>query len=357
MCPNSKEKLSIIKKDELLEFFKDRTIDLPQENIFLINESKSFLYRVSPYGFVKLLPEEAIPLEKTMNSIPAFSGKQQTISFSTLKKHKANLEVVYGKDNYVLHPAGRTPERSIYESRKVHKPLADNLNPGSVLDVGCGIGFFRRFTRGKFHLMVDVSEINLSNNFAPYKANGRSESIPVLDGSFDNVVSLRSLEHCQDPQTSLGELVRCAKPGGRILISCWREDWPACLSHSVWAYTNLVYFLAKAKILLKKNPKLFLDRALYKLKLKKSKSLERAVFWDKDTAQIYSRRYNRDAFEKMIEKTGAKVIKKGYCGVETPYLDVPVFLLDRFFDSEKYGLFFYFICQKPNNIKIENILH
>ncbi len=346
MCPNTKEKLSLISRTNLLEMWKNRMMELPEGDQFLINESKSFLYRFSSYGFPVLLPEESIPMEITGSSIPVALSDSQIITFETLKKHKENLEVLYRKDNYVKSPAGRTPERSAYESTAVHKVAAENLKPGSVLDVGCGIGFFRRFTQGRFHLMLDVSEVNLSYNFVPHKVNGRSECIPIHDETFDNVVSLRSLEHSQDVQTSMAELARCLKPDGVLTVACWREDWPACLKGSPWIYTNIAYFFEKAFRLAKNNPKLFVDRALYKLKLKKTKITERAVFWDKDTAKIYSRRFNRDAFQKMLEKVGLKVLKKGYCGVETPGINLPKFITDRYFDSEKYGLFFYFVCKK-----------
>ena len=346
MCPNSKEKLSLLSRNELLQLWKNRTIELPEGKHFLINESKSFLYRFSPYGFPVLLPEEAIPMGIKAEDIPVALSDSQKISFETLKKHKENLETVYRKENYLKAPAGRTPERLAYEGSAVHKPVAENLKPWSVLDGGCGLGLFRHFTRGMFHLMLDVSEKNLSYNFAPHKVLGRTECIPIRDETFDNVVSLRSLEHCQHVQTSMAELTRCLKPGGRFLVACWREDWPACLRGSPWVYTNIVYFFIKAFILAKKNPKLFVDRALYKLKLKKTKSLEEVVLWDKDTKKIFSRRFNRDAFQKMLEKVGLKVLKKRYCGVETPGINLPKFITDRYFDSEKYGHFFYFVCEK-----------
>jgi uncharacterized protein YbaR (Trm112 family) len=252
MCPNSKEKLSLLSRNELLKMWKNRTIQLPEGEHFLINESKSFLYRFSPYGFPVLLPEEAIPMKIIAEDIPVALSDSQIISFETLKKHKKNLETVYGKQNYLKDPAGRTPERLAYEGSAVHKPVAENLKPGSVLDGGCGIGLFRHFTRGMFHLMLDVSDKNLSYNFAPHKALGRTESIPIRDETFDNVVSLRSLEHCQHVQTSMAELTRCLKPGGRFLVACWREDWPACLRGSPWVYTNIVYFFIKAFTLAKK---------------------------------------------------------------------------------------------------------
>jgi len=347
MCPNTKEKLSLISRNELLEASKDICVKLPEGDQFLINESKSFLYQIAPYGFPILLPEEGIPLKIDPKAISSASSSSQKISFVTLKKHKDNLETVYRKDDYVNKPTGRKPWRDAYESSEIHTPAAENLIPGSVLDAGCGIGFFRRYTGGRFHLMFDLSQYNLSYNFAPNKVIGRTECIPIQDGSFENVVSLRSLQHCQDPKTSISELARCVKPGGRFLVAVWREDWPACLKGSPWAFTNFTYFIKKAFLLAKNNPSLFVDRALFKLKLKKTKKLEVAVFWDKDTQKVFSRRFNRDAFQKMLEDVGLKILKRGYCGIETPGSKVPKFLLKRFFDAEKYGLYCYFVCEKP----------
>jgi len=42
-------------------------------------------------------------------------------------------------------------------------------------------------------------------------------------------------------------------------------------------------------------------------------------------------------------------ISQGYCGKEFPGpLIPPMFLIDKFFNPMKYGLFFFFICEKPS---------
>jgi len=352
MCPNSREKLSLIKREELIEIFKDRIKEFPEGYEFLINESKSIFYRISETGLPILVPEEAFSAESIPESISAGEKNSKAkISFETLKKHKGNLKPVYKKLDGENTPYTELPEKIKWKSRDVHKPLADNLNPGSVLDVGGGMGLFRYFTKGRFHLNVDVTESRLNQNPAPYNVNGRSECIPVRDNIFDNVISSRSMEHCQDPTTSMKELVRCLKPGGKLCVTCWREDWPACQKNTVWAITNFYYFLYKVFKMAKHNPDLLLDRALYKLKLKKTKSYKyvKNIWGDEDLNKIFSRRYNRDAFQKMLENAGVEVIKKGYSGKDFPGFEPPQFLVDKFFDPSKYGSFFYFICRKPTS--------
>jgi len=352
-CPISKERLGIVTRDELLKIFQGRLKIIQTGDEFLINESTSYLYRIVPSGFPILLPEEAIGLEVLTEGIPTTAGTN--ITFKTLEKHKRNLETIYKKEVQPNKIMGFTPEKVKWKSVSVHKALADNLKPGSVLDVGGGWGLFRRFTNGRFHLIVDVSEIMLKVDSSPYKLNGRSEYIPVMDESFDNVVSSRSIAHCQDVKATMKELVRCLKPEGRLVVACWREDWPACQKGTIWGITNFVYFIQKAFAMAKHNPDLLLDRALYKLKIKKTKSFKYVKnLWGKEESnQIYKRRFNRDAYQKMLENAGVEIIKKGYCGKDFPGFEPPEFIVDKFFDSSKYGSFFYFICRKPS-LRTEN---
>jgi len=355
-CPNCKERLGIVKKNELLEIFKDRLINLPAGNEFLINESASYLYRIASSGYPLLLPEEAISLEILPVGIrTAASTNTDPISFKTLEKHKRNLETIYKKNVRADKLFEHTPKKAKWKSVNVHKPLADGLKPGSVLDVGGGLGLFRHYTNGRFHLNVDVSEIMLNADPSPYKVNGRSECVPVVDESFDNVVSARSMEHCQDIITTMKELMRCLKPEGRLIVAGWREDWPACQKGTIWGIYNFLYFIKKAFAMAKHNPDLLLDRALYKLKIKKTKSFKyvKNLWGREDVNQVYRRRFNRDAFQKMLENAGFQIIKKGYCGKDFPGFEPPEFIVDKFFDSSKYGSFFYFICRKPS-LRTEN---
>ncbi len=65
----------------------------------------------------------------------------------------------------------------------------------------------------------------------------------------------------------------------------------------------------------------------------------------KEKLSIISRKELTEISRK--ENVGLKILKRGYCGIETPGSKVPKFLLKRFFDAEKYGLYCYFVCEKP----------
>jgi ubiquinone/menaquinone biosynthesis C-methylase UbiE len=49
---------------------------------------------------------------------------------------------------------------------------------------------------------------------------GLAEELPFADDSFDYVTSFQTLEHVQDPERAVAEMVRVTRPGGAIHIMC-----------------------------------------------------------------------------------------------------------------------------------------
>jgi SAM-dependent methyltransferase len=45
------------------------------------------------------------------------------------------------------------------------------------------------------------------------------EKIPFGDASFDLITCISTIEHCQNPHSALSEMMRCLKPGGRLLLT------------------------------------------------------------------------------------------------------------------------------------------
>jgi SAM-dependent methyltransferase len=98
------------------------------------------------------------------------------------------------------------------------------VEPGGsrVLDAGCGVGMylaaFLRHTPSVYGLEVEADRAREAAEHATGVALGVGESLPFSDGSFDIVFSHEVLEHVDDDQRCLAELVRVARYGGRILI-------------------------------------------------------------------------------------------------------------------------------------------
>jgi SAM-dependent methyltransferase len=105
--------------------------------------------------------------------------------------------------------------------------IAASCPSGSVLDVGCGTGALaQRLSAAGYQVSgIDPSEgmLEIMRSRAPavtaVKASGTA--LPFEDDSFDLVLSVATMHHIADPSAvrqTLGEMVRVAKPGGRVLV-------------------------------------------------------------------------------------------------------------------------------------------
>jgi len=119
---------------------------------------------------------------------------------------------------------------------------ADALQPARpgarVLDVGCGVGqVVARLTQAGFEAHgVDVSEPNLerARQFNPRCQLYDGRHLPFATGYFAAVGALNVLEHVEEPEAFLVELVRVTEPGGRLTVSSpnffrvlgWRDYHP-----------------------------------------------------------------------------------------------------------------------------------
>jgi SAM-dependent methyltransferase len=104
---------------------------------------------------------------------------------------------------------------------------ADTLKPSEqgarVLDIGCGVGqVVARLAEAGFEAHgVDVSEPNIerAKKFCPRCRLYDGRKLPFPDAHFASVGALNVLEHVDEPETFIKELVRVTRPGGRIVLS------------------------------------------------------------------------------------------------------------------------------------------
>lgn len=121
------------------------------------------------------------------------------------------------------------------------------LHPnGSLLDVGCGEGYWMEMLGEKTNLQVvgcDVSSVRLQaarerlgNNGIRLDRADVCDGLPYSDSEFSQVTSLETLEHVPDFRGGLKELIRVAS--NRVLVSVPYnqspvvEDCPECGSPS-----------------------------------------------------------------------------------------------------------------------------
>lgn len=104
---------------------------------------------------------------------------------------------------------------------------ADHLLPdqpgGRVLDIGCGAGQVvqRLAEAGREVYGVDVSEPNIekARRFTSRCQLYDGRRLPFPDGFFNCAGALNVLEHVEEPEAFIREVVRVVEPGGRLVLS------------------------------------------------------------------------------------------------------------------------------------------
>ncbi|MDP6390874.1 MAG: methyltransferase domain-containing protein [Alphaproteobacteria bacterium] len=110
--------------------------------------------------------------------------------------------------------------------------------PGErVLDVGCGTGALLSAMSQIFPGLELVGIDPTPEMLAVARSKlggsvelvlGAAEDLPFGDSSFDLVISTSMLHYIQRPADALAEMARVLKPGGRLVITDWCDDYLAC---------------------------------------------------------------------------------------------------------------------------------
>ena len=98
------------------------------------------------------------------------------------------------------------------------KLAAEQLNPGSVLDLGSGTGASYSDLINFDVTALDPDEQMLSLNNFEKKVVGKGEELPFKENSFDNVLCCFVWRNVSDTEKALSEVYRVLKPGGKFIL-------------------------------------------------------------------------------------------------------------------------------------------
>jgi len=142
--------------------------------------------------------------------------------------------------------------------RAMFRTLIDLMAPQpgeAILDIGCGAGSLDRLLAQRVAGANPITAIDM-NPFWLREAEvlaaeegladairflpGNAEAVPFPDASFDAVFSVTVLEEC-DADRAIGEMIRVARPGGRIgivvraidLPQWWNLDLPEAIRRKI----------------------------------------------------------------------------------------------------------------------------
>lgn len=105
-----------------------------------------------------------------------------------------------------------------------------DLRGALVLDAGCGTGEFSTaaLARGARVVSVDIGPALLRRT----RSKGIERvvaadvaGLPFASGTFDVVLSSECIEHTPSPRSSVLELTRVLRPGGRLALTCPNRTW------------------------------------------------------------------------------------------------------------------------------------
>ncbi|MGH3827323.1 MAG: methyltransferase domain-containing protein [Pseudonocardiaceae bacterium] len=151
-------------------------------------------------------------------------------------------QLTFDDDDIVARFDARYRTRDMVRRRElVHATLA--ALPGeTILDVGCGPGFFAAELLGQVGSAGSVIGVDRSPRMlaaAALRCAGHpnitlheadATSLPLEPASCDRALSVQVMEYVPDVGAALAELSRALRPGGRVLI--WDIDWNTVSWHS-----------------------------------------------------------------------------------------------------------------------------
>ena len=162
--------------------------------------------------------------------------------------------------------------------------LIEIIDEGSILDVGCGGGFFlNKFDPHRWRrtgLEIDPDTVSFAEENFDIKVDvGTSEAMNFEDAQFDVVCFRGSFEHLVNPQITIREVNRVLKPGGYLYL---------CVTPNVDSYCANFY---REK-------------------------------WNQFDAKEHIFMFSVPTLQKLVSPLGFKKVRSEFFYLETPYADV-----------------------------------
>lgn len=103
------------------------------------------------------------------------------------------------------------------------RPLLRTQKPGTILDIGCGTGFFlaemKRYHWHSVGIDLNANAVRVARETRQLEVYlGKVEEADFAENSFDAITMWDTLEHIHNPRGLLAKVHHILKPGGYLLV-------------------------------------------------------------------------------------------------------------------------------------------
>ena len=173
---------------------------------------------------------------------------------------------------------------------------------GKVLENGCGVGMYVEhlapFGGQVIGLEYDFERAGEARQNSLHIINAAGEYLPLPSSSFDLILSHEVIEHVQDDQAAIQEMVRTLKPGGRIALFCPNRGYPFETHGIYWRGT----YRFGNKLFVNYLPRSLRDRLAPHVRVYSKKDLQK--LFDGLPVQFIERTIIFGAYDNIIARFG-----------------------------------------------------
>ena len=173
---------------------------------------------------------------------------------------------------------------------------------GQILENGCGVGMYveklSAFGGTVVGLEYDFERATEAHVNSLYVLNAAGESVPFPTSTFDLILSHEVIEHVQDDQAAIREMIRTLKPGGRVVLFCPNRGYPF-ETHGI--YWRGKYYFGN-KLFVNYLPRMLRDKFAPHVRVYSKKDLEK--LFDGFPVKFIERTIIFGAYDSIIARFG-----------------------------------------------------
>ena len=182
---------------------------------------------------------DGAPYRRCRNCRTVFNTAHTALSYSDdyfTSDYKAQYGRTYEEDFAAIYRSSQLRLKKILKLRKKYR----DINPTSILDIGCALGFFLKAAEDDGFTILDGIEISdFAASYASKRFGYRVQKCPfdkaAITVSYDLISAWYFLEHLPDTGTAIARIYASLNPGGIAAFSlpsafgplyyCQKKEW------------------------------------------------------------------------------------------------------------------------------------